>query len=456
MIDEEILSCLGERYCLAKTAYYSKIAEWESWWRGHNRTFHEYLENAAGGGMIRRELYRMNMAKKICEDWAAIILNDRTRIFIDDACGDEFAMRVFEDSGFMAQANRLVEKTFATGTGAAILRLSGCVDDGETISPGDDAKISFEFVDAAHIIPLSVRNGEITEAAFISEGIERGKEYVYLESHCIEDDGYVIRNEFFRRDGGKLVREDRPHCAEIIRTGSDVPLFSILTPNIQNNIDEFCGMGISVFADAEDCLKGVDLAFNNFCRDIKLGGKKVFINQSLINRDDCGNIFTPDDVAQQLFVTLGDGDISENTMITEHNPELRCAENAEAVQCQLNYLSFRCGLGTHHYTFGDELGRAKLTATQYMGERQDMRQNAAKHQKNAKRFLLGVIRAVLWAGEEVFSLPINRGADISIRFDDTYFTDTESCRARDLAELGAGVLTAEEYRKKWIDGGENA
>jgi A118 family predicted phage portal protein len=251
------------------------------------------------------------------------------------------------------------------------------------------------------------------------------------------------------------MKSEQAGCADVIRTGSSVPLFSILTPNIQNSIDPVSGLGMSVFADAIDCLKGVDLAFNNFCRDIKLGGKKVFINQSLINRDDSGNVFTPDDVAQQLFVTIGDGDFAENPMITEHNPALRCAENAEAVQSQLSYLSFRCGLGTHHYTFSENMGRSKLTATQYMGERQDMRQNAAKHQKNAKKFLCGVVRALLFVGSDVLGADIDKNASISVGFDDTYFADTDSIRRRDLEELEAGVITAEEYRRKWIDGGEN-
>ena len=41
------------------------------------------------------------------------------------------------------------------------------------------------------------------------------------------------------------------------------------------------GLGCSVYAHAIDSLKGVDLAFNNFCRDFKLGGKKVFYNRDL-------------------------------------------------------------------------------------------------------------------------------------------------------------------------------
>ncbi len=452
MIDSEILSFLGERGIAAESVMYAHIREWETWWRGKNKAFHEYLENNASGHPVRREMFRMNMAKKICEDWAAVLLNDRTGLMIADEAGDTFVKTVLRDSGFFRQANRLLEKAFAVGTGAAILRLTDCpvIDGGLRADAG--TKLSFEFVDAGHILPLSVRNGRITEAAFVSEGVQRGKEYVYLETHTLEDGGYCIRNAFFDREDGVLRERDGGKYANVIKTKSPVPFFSILSPNLVNPIDESSGLGVSVFADAVDCLRGVDLAFNNFCRDIKLGGKKVFLNQSLVNRDEHGNVYTPDDVAQQLFVTVGDADLAEHPMIVEHNPELRTKDNAEAVQNQLDYLSFRCGLGTHHYTFGGSEGRAKLTATQYMGERQDMIQNAAKHQKNVEAFLTGIVRALLWCAAEVYGLPVDADAAVRVLFDDAYFTDTESQRSRDLAEVGAGILTVEEYRKKWIEG----
>ena len=451
MIDSEILEFLGERGFAAESVMYAYIREWEAWWRGKNKAFHEYLENNAMGRPVRREMFRMNMAKKICEDWAAVLLNDRTVLSVADEAGDAFVKRVFADSGFLRQANRLVEKAFAVGTGAAILRISDCPVTEGGLCADEGTRLSFEFVDAAHIVPLSVRNGRITEAAFVSDGVERGREYVYLETHTVEDGGYCIRNVFFDREDGVLREREAGKYAGVIRTKSPVPFFAVLTPNLVNHIDEGTGMGVSVFADAVDCLRGVDLAFNNFCRDIKLGGKKVFINQSLVNRDEHGNVYTPDDVAQQLFVTIGDTDIADRPMITEHNPELRTADNTEAVQSQLDYLSFRCGLGTHHYTFGGIEGRAKLTATQYMGERQDMLQNAVKHQKNVEAFLRGVVRALLWCAAEVYRLPVDAGSDIAVTFDDSYFTDAESQRSRDLDEVKAGILTVEEYRKKWIE-----
>lgn len=58
-------------------------------------------------------------------------------------------------------------------------------------------KSRLNYVDAEHIRPISVRNGRIIEAAFVSEEVIRGEEYVYVETHRLEDGEYVITNEFY-------------------------------------------------------------------------------------------------------------------------------------------------------------------------------------------------------------------------------------------------------------------
>ena len=76
---EDIIDWIRAEYgCAASVGIYRKIEQWEDWWRGKCRGFHEYWENSVSGGPIRRELYSLRMAKKICEDWAALLLNDRT------------------------------------------------------------------------------------------------------------------------------------------------------------------------------------------------------------------------------------------------------------------------------------------------------------------------------------------------------------------------------------------
>ena len=439
-----------------KAGYYSNIQEWMNWWKGYNKPFHSFME-LSGKKKLERKLYTLKMGKKICEDWASILLNEKTTLTIEDAAASEFVQGKDDEQGlggvlgannFWKRGNELIEKAFASGTGAVVLRLKDLVVEGETVSGNDKTHIGMEFLSAGQIIPITVRDGDIVDVAFVSEHLEDGETYVYLETHVLKDAGYCITNRYFKMYQGKLAERPLPTgIAPVIQTGSPVPLFSIISPNIVNNIDESSALGMSILANAIDCLMGVDLAFNNFCRDFKLGGKKVFYNQMLTNRDEDGNILTPDDVAQQLFLTVGDDALGDGKeLLHEFNPTLRVGENREGVQAQLDYLSFKCGFGTKHYQFN---GGTIVTATQYTGDKQELIQNAAKHYIAVEAFIKRFIHAILWAGKTFCKKTVDPDAKVTVNFEDSYIIDKESERERDRQDVRDGLMLKWEYRVKW-------
>ena len=112
--------------------------------------------------------------------------------------------------------------------------------------------------------------------------------------------------------------------------------------------------------------------------------------------------------------------------------------------------------GTINWTVGDiNEGKTRLTATQYMGERQDTRQNIVKHTKNVTTYVLSVIRPLLWLAVHRFGqAQVDENAAIVIHYDDSYFTDTESDRTRDLREVEAGLMTRDEFRLRWYSAGD--
>lgn len=450
---EQIIEYLNKEYEYdVSSSYYSYIREWDSWWRGYNKPFHHFTE-VSGNKKTGRDMYTLKMGKKVCEDWASILLNEKTEIVIDDKQSSKFVLGtdqtggVFGQNQFWMKANALVEKAFYSGTGAIVLRMNGMTLKDDTVLKDPETKIVFEYLPALNIIPLTVQQGRIIDVAFVSEVFVKGKKYFYLEKHIKEPSGYQITNEYLRDEEGVLIKVELPEgIIESYSTGADIPLFAIITPNIVNNIDDSLGLGIGVFADAIDCLKGVDLAFNNFCRDFKLGGKKVFMNDSLIQRDESGIIVTPDDVAQQLFIQVGDSLIDEKQLIHEFNPLLRVEENKDGIQGQLDYLSFKCGLGTKHYQFN---AGTVVTATQYMGDKQELIQNASKHYIIVEQALQDIVRAILWCGKEILGLPVNPDTQVTVNFDDSFIIDKESERLRDQAEVRDGLMNKWEYRVKW-------
>lgn len=444
----------AEHHITTQSSYYQYIALWRDWWRGCCPSFHLYREKGSDGALIPRKLYSLRMAKKVCEDWAALLLNEKTALTL----GCQGAAQFLQGPGgcggllsrldFWQRANALVEHAFCCGTGAFLLHLHNLrhTKSGE-ILPDSGAALSLEYLPAGNIIPLTTSCGAVTEAAFCSEALCGGRRFLYLETHLLQKGCYVIENRYFSEQNGRLIPKALPAgLLPRMETGSPLPLFSLVRPNLQNPIDQTCGLGVSVFADALDCLEGVDLAFNNLCRDFKLGGKKVFVSRSLVTSDEAGHLLTPDDVCRQLFLTVGERMPGEAPLIYEHNPALRVAENTAGLQAQLDYLSFRCGLGARHYRL--ESG-AVLTATEYVGSRQTLIQNAAKHTLTLETALAGILKAMLWAGKRVLGQKLDPGCAIGIRFDDSVIHDRESERERDRRDVSDGLMRRFEYRMKW-------
>ena len=333
------------------------------------------------------------------------------------------------------------------------MQLSGAQYDADGMLVSAE-KMALDFLPADQIFPLYVENGEVVSCAFLGQNgtafDENGEPLTMLSVHRKLDEGrWCVTNHAFDEN---LLPTSLP---------SDVteeffvprPLFAILTPNSSptDPLTASCGMGASVFACAYDNLKGVDLAYNNFCRDLYLGGKKVFMNQSLIGEDRFGNRVAPDDVAQQLFMTVGDGDLSSDTMIVEHNPALRAEENCVALQAQLDYLSFKVGFGTRHYRFS---GDRVVTATQYAGERQEMFRNASRHYLHMEQFLRALVLMAWYYAAELQGMPLAAPVSIAVDFDDSFFIDPAAERERDLSEVRAGIMAPWEYRGKYYGDSE--
>lgn len=438
------------------TEYYSHIQTWRNWWEGYVEKVHSYKELGIDKRPHKRELYRLQMAKKVCEDWAGLLLNEKTTIAIEHKNsslylqGEDGTGGVFKVNNFWTESNELLEKVFAMGTGAFVVRAENAkVNNNGVVVPDAECKPGIEFVEALNIIPLSVYKSQITECAFVSEFTKRGKDCCYIETHIKDESGnYVIENEFFTIEGLALKKAELSEgIAEKINTGSPLPWFAIVYPNITNNVRCNNGLGLSVYANALDALTGVDIAYNNFIKDFKLGGKKVFYNKAMLQTNEKGQTITPDDVAQQLFQQLGDGmDFDAKTMVQEFNPSLRVTENKDGVQAQLDYLSFKCGLGTHRYQF--TFGGVK-TATEYTGEKQELVQTANKHMIPLEAALKKLCAAILYIGKTFCNADCDPETLITVNFEDGFIIDDETRRERDRQDVREGLLNKWEYRVKW-------
>ena len=456
-----VIGWLNKRFgCEIYEDQYKNVEIWEHWWKGYHQPFHS-IKESDGRKLRRRDMYTMKMAKKICEDWASLLINEKTKIVVADKHSSDWLQGENELGGilglnnFWEQANDLVERMMWSGTAAIVIGLKGArfTEGGELIAhPG--TRIDLDYISAENIVPLSCDNGIITEAAFCSDISVMGKTKVYLQIHRLENGVYVIENHIFsvERTGGSLLSEEElpENIPKIIYTGSDRPWFCICRPAIVNTDRRANGMGCAIFANAIDNLKGVDIAYNNFVSDFWLGQKKVFINRSLIAEISSGDdkdLVAPDDVNHQLFYTVASSmGIDDKPLVQEHNPELRVTDNVDGIQAQLDYLSFKCGFGTKHYQFN---AGSIVTATQYTGDKQDMIQNAHKHFTKVESFLTALTRTLLEIGSRFIDQSIKPDTKIEIMFDQSPLIDENAERQRDKDDVAAGLMQKWEYRVKW-------
>ena len=402
--------------------FYHNIKLWRDWYKGYSREFHHYTDYN-GKETIEMDRYSLKMAKKVCEDWANLLFNEKVVVTSSDAKADKILKNVLGSESFKLGMNNLVEKSFALGTGAVILRRK------------DDC-IDFDFVGADSIIPISFKDGEIDEVAFASDFYYRGKRYTYLECHLKDDDGnYVITNEYLDDVFG--VADLKTGVLPKVYTKSAVPWFAIIKPNIVNNLNDATPLGVSVYANAIDVLKGVDLAYDNLCTDFFLGGKMIMMNECIIAKEEGGRRIPPQFSRKRLFMSMGDS-IIDGKMYEEYNPALRVDENTKGIYTQLSLLASLCGLGENFYK--SEFNEIK-TATEVVSENSGLFRCVKKHEIIIRKALVSLSQAVLG----IFGIE----ADVDVIFDDSIIEDTASKRAQDFKDVEAGLMEKDEYIKRY-------
>lgn len=404
--------------------YRTHIDEWVDWYRGKVDKFHSYtIFNGIRTTKVTRA--SLGMAKTICEDWANLLLNERVGIAVDGDAQQARLDELLAISRFGVEGNRTVERAFATGTGAFSEYLDG------------DGVPRIDYHDARHIWPLAWHGSEITECAFSSVEAFAGRRALYMRIYRKGDSGsYRIENHYLDYESGKEL--PIPEGVEaVVETGIDVPLFQIITPNLANNVDTTCPMGLSVFANAIDSLMAVDAVFDSFRNEFLLGRKRLLVPVSMtkVMQMEDGAIAPIFDTNDMVYTAYQPAD-EQSAGFHDLSPEIRAQAHLDGMRTQLNLLSFKTGLGTNRYEF-DKAGGVK-TATEVVSEQSDLYQALCKHELVLRSALESLAAALLaMSGMQV--------PGITVTFDDSIIQDRSSIRQEAREEISAGLMSKYRY-----------
>lgn len=389
-------------YLTVDATYRSKVDEWLDWYQGDVKDFHAYsVYNGIQKVGVRRA--SLQMAKCIAEDWANLLLNER--VVIHASSFQNRLEELLQKNRFTVRGNQLIELAFALGTGAFV----------EYLSSDNEPVIDCIRADLVH--PLAWDNGVVTECAFGGVRAIRQKECCYLQLHVLDENGtYSIENHLFDNETGEelSLEEYCPDLAPKVETGSETPLFQIITPNITNNFDLDCPMGVSVYANAISALRSLDLAYDSYTNEFALGRKRIMVPITMakiqMTKDGTAQpIFDSNDVAFYAM-QLPDGATQE---IKDISPPIRATEHEQGIRLMLNLLSKKCGLGNDRYQF--EAGGVK-TATEVISEKSDLYQNLRKHELLLGSAIVDMVKALAF-------LDGAAEPDAQVSFDDSIIND---------------------------------
>lgn len=412
---------------------YQKIQAADDWYRTRGTDAHKALTVTGE----TYELERMGFAKRAAADDANLC----EVLEINAGANDETVQEVLNKNKFQTEYRKQLELTSAEGTTACYVRL----DNADLMTDGslNGGEISLNYIDALGFVPLTVVNDEVLEAAFCGDSISGTEESTTLVICTLRPDGkYQYETVTWDNEG-------KPSAPVVVPLGEVKP-FAVMRTAEVNNISGMKGFGFPKVYGAIPIFLGLDAAFTALLSDVRDSEKITFINERICGFDNNGQPLPPNPKLKKRFVFLGEKLPEAQSLLKQEAPDIRVEMFKPTIELLLSIMSTKFGYGTRKYSFEQS---QLQTATQYIGERQDMMQELNKQRYQARQYIEGIVRAILWFDNQFRGASHNLAEEVTIEFDDSYIESRaerlESYRQDALSGLGGvkvkALYLAEKY-----------
>lgn len=397
---------------------FDKIEVWTALYKGYYADWHDMYVKTVGGTKYRR-METLNMAKVVSQEMASLVFNEKCSVNISDKNLSGNIEEIFKENSFYKEMQRFLEYMFGMG--------------GMVIKPFvENGQLKLSYVTAGAFIPISWDNERITEAVFPNVFYNRGKRYTLLEWHLWEKgeegDKYVIKNELYESNGAddlgvKIALDtfyrDLAERAEF--TGVRGSWFVYFKPNTANNVDFKSPLGVSIYANALGTLHSLDVAFDSFQREFRLGKKRILVPATAIKTvvdPDTGErhrYFDTNDEAYEAF------DFQDDEKIRDISVDLRVDEHVKAINALLNILAMQIGFSPGAFTFD---GKSIKTATEVVSENSKTFRTKQGHETIIEHGIQELIRVIVEVAAiyQIFPKP-SKEPEVTVTFDDSVAED---------------------------------
>ncbi|MED1302900.1 portal protein [[Bacillus thuringiensis] serovar konkukian] len=410
---------------------YNNIEKWKRLYMGYYPKWHDVTYQTVDGNTHKRQMRSMGMPKVIASEMANLVFNEKCEISLSDEKTHDYVTEVLKNSSFYLQFQNYLEYMFALGGIVAKAYV-------------DNQGVRIGFVNADCFIPTADNGKTVTEGVFVNETRKNNKKYTLLEWHRWIDGKYVIRNELYESDGSDLgvkisLSTMYPNLKEEVEIENlKRSLFVYIKPNLANNIELTSNLGVSIYSSALDTLQELDVAFDSFEREFRLGKKRIIVPTSAVKTiidPLTGEMRRYFDANDEAYESLELGMDSNN--IKEISFELRVEEHVSAINALLNILSMQTGFSTGSFTFDSE---GLKTATEVVSQNSKTYRTRNGHITIIEESLKDLITVILEISElyGLYSAP--EDIEVSVNFDDSIAEDRNSNATYWLGLLREGVI----------------
>jgi len=362
----------------------------------------------------------MNGAKVVCRELNSLVFSESPVLTADQSVLDTLA-----NNSFLKNLPNQSEYILALGGGSLKLRYDG--------------DIQIDFVKANNFIPLSGDNNRITEASFISRIVRENKKYSLVETHKKQGTGYEITNTMYDDvTGRKVSLPDGMEETTTVNVTS--PLFTYIKPNIANNFDPESPLGISLFANAVDTLKALDIAFDGLNSEMVLGKKRIIVPSNAIRSvvDENGKLVKYFDPSDEVFSALNIDD-EESLKIQDNSVDLRIKEIKTAIQTLLDILAMQVGFSAGYLAFD---GGGMKTATEVISDNSKTFKTKQSYENNLGEGIVDIMDSIREL-MQAYNLGTVTNDEYSVTFSDSVIEDRNSKATYWINLYASGLVTLE-------------
>ena len=455
------------------------IFPWKWVYKGFYNAWHLIAAPTIENPKATRRMAYLNLSKAVCSELAGMVWTDQTEVTVSTA-GVELAENeedplqkfvrksALEKNNFGVKMGETIEQAAALG-GAALKVWRDVRHDGEgrEIVGSESLKIGYCMAD--QFIPTAWDNAEISEAVFISRQAKGGYYYTRLEWHKWDGVTYTITNELYRADQyrtGSREPQDilgmRVPLAEIYPfldetatvDGIENTLFSYFRTPTANNIDDNSPLGVSIYANAMETLHALDICFDSFVREFRLGKKRIIVPARMIKTvidPVSGEPRRYFDATDETYEALSTDD-PDSLKIQDNSIELRVDEHVSAMNAFLNIFCLQVGLSSGTFSFDAKSGLK--TATEVVSENSKTYKTVKNFQNMIRPAVVRLVENIITVaslydmktedGQSIRELA-ERGYTVNVAMDDGITQDRQTNINEGMALVGAGLLSKKTF-----------